>query len=97
MAQITLDGYQSYVPDSEIAALRACARADVRCDWHEPDEQEITATVVGAKFDNAGLDHEKSVVLKIDRKVVGQINLATLCALATETLRREGLIRSHRA
>jgi hypothetical protein len=97
MAQIKLDGYDSFLPDSEIAAFRACVRAHVRHDWHEPDEQEITATVVGAKFDNAGLDHEKTVVLKIDRKVVGRINLATLCALATETLRREGLVRSHRA
>ena len=26
----------------------------VRTDWHEPDEQEITATVTGHNFDNAG-------------------------------------------
>ena len=26
----------------------------VRMDWHEPDEQEVTAKVRGVSFDNAG-------------------------------------------
>ncbi len=29
-------------------------RLGVRPDWHEPDEQEVTASVHGGSFDNAG-------------------------------------------
>jgi hypothetical protein len=28
-------------------------KANTRPDWHEPDEQEVTAVVVGTKLDNA--------------------------------------------
>lgn len=35
--------------------LREFARtAQMRCDWHEPDEVNISARVEGVSFDNAG-------------------------------------------
>lgn len=37
---------------AELIAL--AAKLGVRPDWHEPDEQEVTAQVHGASFDNAG-------------------------------------------
>lgn len=67
----------------------------LRCDWHEPDENDITAVVKGTYFDNAygssGLGYhdnpsvpmEKTVYLKKDGKVIAQVNLATLFAFAT--------------
>ena len=33
---------------------RLAQRLGVRPDWHEPDEQEVTARVFGVLFDNAG-------------------------------------------
>jgi hypothetical protein len=36
----------------ELAAL--ARRLRVRSDWHEPDEQGVTAEVRGQSFDNAG-------------------------------------------
>lgn len=72
----------------------------VRPDWHEPDEQEVTAIVRGDDFDNAGfwghnpdgsLDtygdgrQEFWVELLQDGKPVAEINLATLLAWASET------------
>lgn len=63
----------------------------VRPDWHEPDEQEVTASVKGITFDNAGFwpSPEKSyeemyVTIYKDYKAVATINLATLCAWAAE-------------
>jgi hypothetical protein len=67
-----------------------------RPDMHEPDEQELTARVVGWKFDNAsGEDinvqaidqgwQELVVILKryVDGDVkIAHFNLATLIALA---------------
>jgi hypothetical protein len=64
----------------------------VRPDWHEPDEQDVTATTHGGSFDNAGFwpaDQVKSagveqyVVLHKDGKPVAAVNLATLFAWAT--------------
>lgn len=38
-----------------IRQLQEVARTlGVRPDWHEPDEQEVTAKVFGQSFDNAG-------------------------------------------
>lgn len=64
--------------------------ARVRPDWHEPDEQEVTAVVKGRQLDNACGDGaladpkpiEKVVELKIDGEAICRINLATLLALA---------------
>ena len=77
----------------------------VRQDWHEPDNQEVTAEVRGTRFDNAGFyglsfeahnlteklkadslttSVEQYVVLRQGDKVVAQVNLATLFALACE-------------
>jgi hypothetical protein len=65
----------------------------VRMDWHEPDEQEVTAEVRGVSFDNAGTwparDDmpenivEMHVILQQDGKDVAAVNLATLCAWAS--------------
>jgi hypothetical protein len=33
---------------------RLARKLGVRPDWHEPDEQEVTALVLGNSFDNAG-------------------------------------------
>lgn len=86
-------------------ALRTVAeQLGVRADWHEPDEQEVTARVFGQCFDNAGfwpyqpngpyettnsLDSESLemyVELLQAGKVVAQVNLATLFALACRTV-----------
>lgn len=70
--------------------------ANCREDMHEPDEQEISATVVGNELDNAmGAEiypelltrgrHELVVILKDSSNPHSkylQINLATLIALA---------------
>ena len=64
-----------------------------RIDMHEPDEQEITASVVGNIFDNAfGEDIDiKQIISGVQELVVTlkhpemgyfKINLATLTALA---------------
>lgn len=65
----------------------------VREDWYEPDEQEVTAVVRGADFDNAGMwPHgrngiprefvEMHVVFRKNGKDIACANLATLCAWA---------------
>lgn len=54
----------------------------VRDDWHEPDEQGVTANLRGRSFDNAGLSDEKTVVLRQDGEVY-KINLAMLLAWAS--------------
>jgi hypothetical protein len=61
----------------------------LRRDWHEPDEQEVSARIIGDHLDNAmgpttvGNCGEFNVILTkggVDRAVV---NLATLLAWAT--------------
>lgn len=69
-----------------------------RLDWHEPDEQGISAEVKGNHLDNAMGDEyqvlyhdpqtgadcaEQVVILKVNDKQELSINLATLLALAT--------------
>lgn len=66
----------------------------MRRDWHEPDEQDVTAEVRGSSFDNAGHwpedpdrggDYcEMYVVLKVEDEEVAAVNLATLLAWASE-------------
>lgn len=70
----------------------------VRPDWHEPDEQDVTAHIIGPAlaFDNAqgaGGHHELNVVLccrEVDEMGytrrgpdIAVVNLATLFAWAT--------------
>lgn len=62
---------------------------ECRPDMHEPDEQGISATVVGQKLDNAhgaGVQSGELVVILTkegdDGKTVLPINLATLIAMA---------------
>ena len=68
----------------------------VRRDWHEPDEQDLTAVVKGKCFDNAGFWPgpfeglpkncvELHVILKKNKKPIAVINLATLLAWACGT------------
>lgn len=68
---------------------------DVRPDWHEPDEQEVTARVSGTKFDNAGFwPHPESYnpPVSVEQHVifsqcgidVAVVNLASLCAWASK-------------
>jgi hypothetical protein len=67
----------------------------VRVDWHEPDEQEVTAKVFGKQFDNAGFygsectlsseQKEIYVALFKNNVLVAEINLATLFAFACDT------------
>lgn len=70
----------------------------VRESWHEPDEQEVTVTVHGDDFDNAGFwghredgylntygggSQEMWVQLYREGSPVAEVNLATLFAWAT--------------
>ena len=68
----------------------------VRPNWHEPDEQEVTASTHGVSFDNAGFwgqeyrssfdgaeYTEQYVILHKDGEPVAAVNLATLFAWAT--------------
>jgi hypothetical protein len=85
---------------NEARQLRRLARElRVRGNWHEPDEQGVTAVVHGTDFDNAGfwgrnkdgsLDtfgdppkQEIWVELLKDGEPVAEVNLATLFAMAT--------------
>ena len=58
----------------------------LRDDWHEPDEQNVTARVTGDHLDNAfgtGDDvTELQVILCVDGQEVIRVNLATLLATA---------------
>lgn len=77
---------------SELTAL--AKELGVRPDWHEPDEQYVTATTHGKIFDNAGFwgetyrSHgvnftERYVKLYKEGEAVAAVNLATLFAWAT--------------
>ena len=82
-----------WMPNSEKDFFRAAILAGVGSwigwDWHEPDQIEVDAVVTGTSFDNAGIDGEKVVHLKVDGKRVASVNLATLCALATSAVLRQ--------
>lgn len=73
--------------------LKALARQlQVRPDWHEPDEQDVTAEVHGTDFDNAGFwpeeyasgHAEMHVIISQGGKPVAAVNLATLFSWAAE-------------
>lgn len=86
---------QEILTPQELAAL--ADRLNMRLDWHEPDEADVTAEVQGVEFDNAGFwpddgtipKHivEMHVILKQDGEPVAAVNLATLFAWATKRLR----------
>lgn len=72
--------------------VKLAEKLGVRPDWHEPDEQGVTATTHGVTFDNAGFwggglrglsRMERYVVIRKDGKPVAAVNLATLFAWAT--------------
>jgi len=58
---------------------------ECRDDMHEPDEQDVSAKVVGKYLDNAGGEsgefNEINVILKKGKEIF-KINLATLIAIA---------------
>lgn len=77
--------------------LSVAGAQGVRDDWHEPDEQDIEAIVVGNHLDNAHGNHvhpdtadfQEFVVRLYERQgggdttLLGDFNLASLLALAT--------------
>ena len=66
----------------ELLALKA--RLGVREDWHEPDEQEVTAELRSGDLDNAMLDDtEDTVIISQDGEEVARVNVALLLAWAT--------------
>lgn len=90
---IKVKGEEIWLNDADVNFFKAAVAAGVRHDWHEPDEEGLTATVVGKHFDNAGCGDEQHVILKKDDKEIGRVNLATLCALATELMRRTKAVK----
>jgi len=78
--------------DTREDLIRTARMLGVRMDWHEPDEQEVTARVYGDTFDNAGhwpavdphhqAGTEQYVVLYQGDRAVAAVNLATLFAWA---------------
>lgn len=82
----------STITQNTLASLKKFT-ADCRPDMHEPDEQGITASIVGTRLDNAfgdmidgncidGAFQEQVVVLHRADGSSCRINLATLIALA---------------
>ena len=53
-------------------------------DWHDLEEQEISATVLGEYLGNSGSGDEYLVILKHHRMPVARVNLSTLLYLASE-------------
>lgn len=78
---------REYLDDRQFLLTGIAHKLGVRLDWHEPDEQAVTAKVVGKTLDNAmgdsGECNEMVVVIEKDGKEVHRINLATLLAIAT--------------
>lgn len=71
----------------------------LRADWHEPDEQGVSARVVGDHLDNAmgsTIEHnvgELNVVLTVNGRDDAVVNLATLLSWTTYTMRYgEGVV-----
>jgi len=67
---------------------------DLRIDWHEPDNQDVTSFVIGTIFDNSIgesfepelLEKNSHEIIAIIKNGVGQkinVNLSTLCASAS--------------
>lgn len=85
---------------SQLAALAKVA--GVRPDWHEPDEQDINAYVIGDHLDNAmgsaftGNCNELNVVLTFGGKPSAVVNLATLLSWAAESESEEAFRKAER-
>lgn len=77
--------------------IALAAELGTRKDWHEPDEQNLTAKVFGKGFDNAGTwnddysqyllhdTEELHVILYRHEQPIASVNLATLFAWATQS------------
>lgn len=77
-----------------VAQLSALAASlGVRSDWHEPDEQEVSARIVGDHLDNAmgstAVDNcgEFNVIITREGQDVAVVNLAVLLAFGAGTYR----------
>lgn len=79
-------GTPAALKDEHDRLVKFAVQRGMRTDWHEPDEQGVTARVTGKRFDNAGVADELEVTLLDvtggERWPIHKINLATLCALA---------------
>lgn len=99
MPYVNLNERQSWISDEDAKAFRTLRGRGVGsvigADFHEPDQIDLGAVVQGRSFDNAGTEGEKKVVFKDTQtgKILGEVNLATLCALAMETVRENGLLK----
>ena len=78
--------FDFHITSEIIDFFKAAKKAEVRHNWHEPDEQELSVSVDGISFDNAGFAWEKHVVLYQGSEEIGRINLATLCAMAMKAI-----------
>lgn len=80
----TLDSWECDSFIEERKGLKEFKRsAGVGDNWHEPDEQEVSATVTGDYLDNAGCGSEFVVHLEGPKGLKLDINLASLLSLAT--------------
>lgn len=88
-----LNGKYKTLPQYKRALQEFQKKYKLRKDWHEPDEVDIDARVVGDHLDNAFGDEVKPtirmypsqeyvVILTKAGQEVGRINLATLLAVA---------------
>lgn len=65
---------------ADLRAVReTCGVGD---DWHEPDNQGVTAKIEGRKFDNAGIPSEMVLVIQQEGKEVARVNVASICSWA---------------
>ena len=80
-----------YLKQRKVALQEFAREYALRLDWHEPDEQGVSAVVTGCDLDNAfGVNqgslapyyHELVVHLFIEEGHKLSINLATLLAIA---------------
>jgi len=77
---------REYLRGEASAILEFAQTTGVRQDWHEPDEQDVTAYVSGDRLDNAGTRGE--IVVAVDGPdAYVSVNLATLLAIAADYAR----------
>ena len=82
-----------YLQQRKTALQEFAKTYGLRKDWHEPDEQDVTAVVTGCHLDNAkgehqaGMEpqyHELVVHLAVNGSYKLSVNLATLLAIAAK-------------
>lgn len=82
---------RTYLREHKMGLQRFAEEHRLRPDWHEPDEQNVSAVVTGCHLDNAMGEDQGSlppywqefvVHLFVDERPELSINLATLLAIA---------------